>query len=331
MRRRREGRLHGPRMESLVWKTKAPAEGVVNTLEFSPDGQLLASSSPKKRTIYLWDIGTGKPIQTLRCYFHALEKLEKVFPFSPTSLEGTVPLGRSLAFSPDGRTLMSTYLEGRTQLWDLVTGKEVRSLPGSHAVAYSPDGQLLACSQRIWDATTGEEVCDLCSSELLWLWIVFNPDGQLLAGACLSISHDSLLESSIRLWRLPTGELVRILSDVDNVQSVAFSPDGNLLACNANDRAIKLWEVATGKLLQTITAHTGPLHSVQFSPEGPLLASGSSDAIELWNVNTGQLVSSIRGTGESLSFSPKGKFLASSGGRTIKLWDVHSLMSADSK
>ena len=117
------------------------------------------------------------------------------------------------------------------------------------------------------------------------------------------------------------------------VFSVAFSPNGQLLASGSNDNALKLWQVQDGgaQLLNTLTGHKNSVLSVAFSPNGQLLASGSyDDTIKLWQVQDGgaQLLNTLTGhknTVNSVAFSPNGQLLASgSWDNTIKLWQVHN-------
>jgi WD40 repeat protein len=116
------------------------------------------------------------------------------------------------------------------------------------------------------------------------------------------------------------------------VRSIAYSPDGNMVATGAEDGLIKLWSVSNGKEIKTFDVSQACINVVQFSPDGNLLASGSTDGcVRLWVVNNGEMTHCFDEhldldqacEVEDLAFSPDGKMLASAcTGQTVSLWDV---------
>lgn len=126
-------------------------------------------------------------------------------------------------------------------------------------------------------------------------------------------------------------ELVVPTSHSHFVWSVAFNPDGKLLASGCKDKTVKLWEAASGRQLATLT-HPAEVWSVAFSPDGKTLASGGNDFIvRLWDTATGLHLSDLKGhTGSiyGLAFSPDGRTLASgSWDKTVKLWSATAVQN----
>ena len=140
-----------------------------------------------------------------------------------------------------------------------------------------------------------------------------------------------LLTSALLLpTRVATAQLKATLEGhTDNVWSVAFSPNGVMLASASWDRTVRLWNVNTGRLLHTLTEHTNEVLSVTFSPDGNTLASADWDGtIHLWNPRNGNLKRTLTGHAggvTSVAFSPDGQTLASaSADQTVGLWNPNN-------
>ncbi|HUW17993.1 MAG TPA: M56 family metallopeptidase [Sedimentisphaerales bacterium] len=312
-------------------------KGQTNVITKSMDG-----------TIRFWEAATGVQQSLLRAYWRC-------------------------AISPDGRIMASATANNLIRLYDMAAGSVLGMLAGHESsvehFAFSADSNTLASLDEggtlyLWDVAAGKQLVKFESPVRAGI-IVFSADGRTLASAMPAVdeswARQSLADNDfpICLWDTATGkEMAKLGAGKDPAGSLAFSPDGRLLASGhgyfnkrprvgpggrlimpASSNAIVLWDAETGKQTASLKGHTEVVSSVAFSPDGALMASGSMDGtVRLWDVSARKEIAKLEGHGVpglkgveyggvySVAFSPDGKLLAS-GSRdgTALLWDVNEV------
>jgi eukaryotic-like serine/threonine-protein kinase len=352
------GSWSGARMWDLT-KPEKPREvelkGRVNAgalmPSFSPDGRYLAAGSAS--AVRLWEVESGEVRATLRG--HSLQVFWTVFLdggriLASGSEDRSVKFWdiaqalaerdvlqahsggvESLAFAPDGLTLFSGGSDGRIRRWEVATGRPLAPLGNPEVndpvtgLTVSPDGRTLAAPQMgLWDLETGR-LLELESFETpsLTVPVACSPVAAIVA---------MVQPNTIRLWDAATGKLLQSLRTPPEhgVNSLAFAPDGQMLASAGEDLRVTLWEVATGReLASNLVGHAAGIKSLAYSPDGKSIASGGRDGtVILWDVADpahAWLRHKLEGNAGAVwavAYSPDGKTIASGNDDgTAKLWD----------
>jgi len=219
----------------------------------------------------------------------------------------------SVAFSPNGKYVLTGSGDKTAKLWDAATGAEVRTFTGHRdsvvSVVFSPDGKYVLTGSydntaKLWDAATGKELRTFGGQNPADV-AVFSPDGKYV----LTGYSDAIL------WETASGAQLRTFSKQDSwaIAALAFSPDGKYVIAGSANRTAVLWDATTGTQLHIFTGFLGTVEAVAFSPDGKYILAGSDDkTAKLWDAATGEEVRTFQshnGPVHGVAFSPDGKYI----------------------
>ena len=333
-----------------VWNTRTGEStdlhgrhnAATTSVGFSPDGKTIVSTGDDSQVL-VWDAASGELRQTL------------------TGHTGRVS---GPAFSPDGDTLYTVGLDGAAITWDLEgsrrlgrpfragAGNEVADDRGDPAptFAVSPDGERVAVTQvtgrvAVVELATGRRVFEMPRAGRRVLDVAWSPDGRHLATAGA--------QGRVAIWKAADGTPIRSLRGIqaelppdairprltaptNDVLSLAYSPDGNMLAASSADGRILRWDARSGAPIGKSLDAGKPIDGyvaleLAFSPDGQKLAAAfeAGDAV-VWRLADGKElyradIDADYGRGSSVAFSPGGELLATGGGTgEIRLWDAET-------
>jgi len=277
----------------------------VAAVAFSPDGKYVASGS-RDGTARVWEAQTGREIARVNHEVYVIavafspdgkyvisggcdKKDENYRCIGGTARVWEAQTGREIArmshnnavvavaFSPDGKYVVSGSFDGTVRVWETQTGHEVaRKSYMSNEVAFSPDGKYIISgggAAHVWEAQTGREIARM-SHEGGVVAVAFSPDGRYV------VSGGG--DGTVRVWEAQTGREIARMSHEGNVVAAAFSPDGRYVVSGSLDGTARVWEVQTGREIARMS-HNNAVVAVAFSPDGKYVVSGSWDrTARLW-------------------------------------------------
>ena len=247
------------------------------------------------------------------------------------TLKGHLNVVSSVAYSPDGKHIVSSSWDETIKIWNTESGiclKTIEVGPDCvDSVTYSPDGKRIVTglcygSIKIWDANKHTCLKTLKAHINAVPSVKYSPDGKHI----ISNSFDG----NIKIWDANTYICLKTLNeDYGNLHSAACSPDGKRIISILGRDTIKIWDANTYICLQTLKGHLDDITSVAYSPDGKHIVSGSWDeTIKIWDTESGICLKTLNGYSgkvSSVAYSPDGKHIVSgSKVETIKIWNIES-------
>jgi len=245
---------------------------------FSPDGRLVAI--PDNNTVVVRDANTG-------------EREDRIF-------QGHSAAVQSVAFSADGRRIVTASDDRTARVWDLQTGGQIAALTEHTApvrsAVFSPDGLRVVSTQMpqrsgnvtivtsndsvalLWDALSGRVILRFEGDMVQLYDATFSPDGKRIVTA----SGDN----TARIWDAATGKPIAVLSGhSDSVLSAAFNSRGDKIVTASADETVRVWDAEAMTTIAVLKGHSGAVWSAVFSPDGERILTASDDTTaRIWRI-----------------------------------------------
>jgi len=296
-------------------KTFSGHTDVVESVAYSHDGAYALSGS-KDGNVKLWDITSGKEVRTFNDNINSDTRLTSV---------------TSITLSYDDQYALSADRGGYIKLWDLASGdmiSSIRTRTRVYSVALSHDGNMAftggSKDLMIWDMISGKKIRTLTGHSRGITSIVLSLDGLSI----ISGSYDETIKIwDITTGKLIRTINTNSTSIYSIIRSIAITQDGRSIL-SGSGKALKLWDIATGNEISIFKEHSNIVTRSVFSPNGQYMLCGGDD-LKLWDITTGDLIRRFKNLSVSskVDFSPDGLFALSNldyTDSTFVLWDIAS-------
>jgi WD40 repeat protein/tRNA A-37 threonylcarbamoyl transferase component Bud32 len=312
---------------------------------FSPNGGTLVTvgrgmdNARPVGDVRVWDVATGK--ETVALKGHQQGVLAVAFA-------GAVTFGRQVRAQADpGRILATGDEGGDIYLWDVLTGKEFRTLARAQsaavtALAFAPQSELFASGSadgivKIWNAGNGKELAVFSSHVGGISAVAFSPDGHILAAA--SLGDGTTRAGEIRVWEVATRKERGVMrGHRGSVTCLAYSADGKMLVSGGGRAGqageVKLWDAESLQHQGDLPACTGSAVALTLAPDSHTLAVATdTGSVALWEIGglsrAPRHLKGHKGIVSSVAFSPDGATLAGVGtDKAVHLWSVGTALGA---
>src|ERR1039458_820688 len=287
-------------------------------LDFSPDGKLLATTSPQTLAVHVWDWQNRRIMRTFE---------------RPRG--SNLGVAEPIRFSPDGRLLASCPSQSGpnnsvTRIWNAETGNVVHDIEepnsgGCQAIAFSPDGRyLLRIVNRraeapedgliIYKTTTWQPVWGLRKELFYWRHLAISPDGKWVA-----VAGSTAAQPQILIVDMAQRAIVRTMQVA--AERIDWSPDGAHIVVGGGKDSIMIFDARSGELVASEKGEDGHV-LVRYTPDGKYLIDSIYTKVKIWDGQHLELYQEIPASPGSLAVSRDGHFVAMGGDKKVIVWEL---------